>query len=156
MANVAAPSAAAVEKKKKLDSSFFKKGVFTAIISGIAYGFYTAFMTLGMAKGVWADHFYADPATSATGVALSAFVVTYLLGSLGSALNDTCSGIWCVIIALVKGKFGDYVKTLLTQEQAASLSYAPSSEVLFQVLLTLSDFSWQALSPFLYRHCARQ
>lgn len=112
MANVAAPSAAAVEKKKKLDSSFFKKGVFTAIISGIAYGFYTAFMTLGMAKGVWADHFYADPATSATGVALSAFVVTYLLGSLGSALNDTCSGIWCVIIALVKGKFGDYVKTL--------------------------------------------
>ncbi|MDD6255681.1 MAG: hypothetical protein PUA82_06735 [Eubacteriales bacterium] len=112
MANVAVPSAGVVAKKKKMDSSFFKKGIFTAFISGVAYGLYTAFMTLGMAKGVWADYFYASPAKSTSGIALSAFVVTYLLGSLGSALNDTCSGIWCVIIALVKGKFGDYVKTL--------------------------------------------
>ena len=47
--------AAAVAAKKKLSAQFFKKGVFVAIMSGICYGLYSAFMTLGMTKGIWAD-----------------------------------------------------------------------------------------------------
>ena len=70
--------------EEKLSAQFFKKGVFVAILSGICYGLYSAFMTLGMTKGVWADWYGPNTA------ALSAFVITYLLGSLGSAINDTC------------------------------------------------------------------
>ena len=73
--------AAAVAAKKKLSAQFFKKGVFVAIMSGICYGLYSAFMTLGMTKGIWADWYGPNTA------ALSAFVITYLLGSLGSAIN---------------------------------------------------------------------
>lgn len=34
---------------------------------------------------------------------------------MGSALNDTCSAIWCLIIAAMKGKLGDFFRTLRTK-----------------------------------------
>lgn len=100
---------AAVAAKRKLSSQFFKKGICVAVMSGICYGLYSAFMTLGMTKGVWADWYGPNTA------ALSAFVITYLLGALGSAVNDTCSAVWAVVIAIAKGKIGDFFRCLRTK-----------------------------------------
>ncbi|WP_459910415.1 hypothetical protein [Desulfotomaculum defluvii] len=102
-------NATAVAAKKKLSSSFFKKGVIVGILSGMSYGLYSAFMTLGMANGVWADWYGVNTA------ALSGFVITYMLGALGSALNDTISALWCIGIAAFKGKLGDFFRTLKTK-----------------------------------------
>ena len=102
-------NANAVAAKKKLSSKFFKKGITVAILSGMCYGLYSAFITLGMSNGVWGDWYGVNTA------ALSAFVVTYMLGALGSALNDTISAIWCLGIAAGKGKLGDFVRTLSTK-----------------------------------------
>ena len=93
-------NATAVAEKKKLSSNFFKKGVTVAILSGMFYGLYSAFLTLGMANGVWADWYGVNNA------ALSAFVITYMLGALGSALNDTISAHWCIGIAGYQRKAG--------------------------------------------------
>lgn len=102
-------NAAAAAAKKKLSSQFFRKGVTVATLSGIFYGFYTAFLTWGMSNGVWADWYGANTA------ALSAFVIVYLLGAMGSAINDTISAIWCIGIAAFKGKLGDFFRTLKTK-----------------------------------------
>lgn len=102
-------NANAVAAKKKLSSQFFKKGITVAILSGMCYGLYSAFITLGMSNGVWADWYGSNTAL------LSAFVVTYMLGALGSALNDTISAIWCLGIAAAKGKLGDFFRTLSTK-----------------------------------------
>lgn len=98
----------AVEAKKKLSSQFLKKGILIALFSGIMYGFYSAFLTLGMTKGVWADWYGINTA------GLSAFVITYLLGAVGSAINDTCSAVWALLYAGIKGKLGDFFRCLNT------------------------------------------
>ena len=98
-----------VAAKKKLSSKFFKKGITVAILSGMFYGLYSTFLMLGMSKGVWADWYGPNEAM------LSAFVITYMVGALGSAINDTISGIWCMGIAAFKGKLGDFFRTLKTK-----------------------------------------
>ncbi|MDZ7548251.1 hypothetical protein GNF67_16110, partial [Clostridium perfringens] len=70
--------------------------------------FYSAFMTLGMKKGGWAD-WYGD-----NNAGLSVLVITYLLGALGSAVNDTCSAVWAMIYATIKGKIGDFFRCIRT------------------------------------------
>ena len=99
----------AVAAKEKLSSGFFKKGISIALFSGLMYGFYSAFMTLGMTKGVWGDWFGANTA------GLSALVVTYLLAALGSAVNDTCSAVWALGMAAVRGKAGDFFRCIKTK-----------------------------------------
>lgn len=96
----------AMELKEKMKSNFFKKGVGIALFSGVAYGLYTAFLTMGMSKGVWADWYGANTA------GLSAFVVVYLLAALGNAINDTCSAFWAIGNSLVQGKFKDFIRCL--------------------------------------------
>lgn len=98
------PKAAAA--KQKLVSNFFKKGVSLALFSGVAYGLYTAFLTMGMSKGIWEDWYGVNSA------GLSTFVIVYLLAALGNAINDTCSAFWALLNALVKGKFKDFVRCL--------------------------------------------
>lgn len=98
----------AYEAKKKLSEDFFKKGVAIALFSGITYGLYSAFLTLAMAKGVWNDWYGVNT------MALSAFTITYVLGSLGSAINDICSALWAILFAIKNGKFGDFLRTLNT------------------------------------------
>lgn len=95
--------------KRKLSSDFFKKGVFIAVLSGMCYGLYSAFLMKATGSGVWSQWY--DPAQKA----LSAFVVTYVLGALGSAINDTCSAVWCWIIAAGKGKLKDFFRCLKTK-----------------------------------------
>ena len=47
------PSQAAIEAKNRLTGSFRRRGIITAVMSGITYGNYTAFMTLAMSVGIW-------------------------------------------------------------------------------------------------------
>ena len=78
----------AIAAKKKVDSAFMKKGVFIAIMSGVTYGLYTGFLTLGMARGIWGADWYGANTSG-----LSVFAITYVLAALGSGVNDTTDGI---------------------------------------------------------------
>ena len=100
----------AIAAKRKADSAFLKKGVVIAILSGVTYGLYTGFMTLGMAKGVWGADWYGANTSG-----LSTFAIVYVLGSLGSAVNDTCSAIWTLLNCAVKGMLGDFFRVLKTK-----------------------------------------
>lgn len=94
-------------KYKQAKASFFKKGVITAIISGILYGFYSATIVAGEGVGAWPAFWELPLASGILGFCL--------LCAVGAGLNDTCSAIWQVGIALVKGKFGDFIQTLKTK-----------------------------------------
>ncbi|MEG2918616.1 MAG: hypothetical protein RR851_11870, partial [Clostridium sp.] len=115
MKEMAGASLTAVAAKEKLSSNFLKKGISIALFSGLMYGFYSAFLTLGMTKGVWGDWFGINTA------GLSALVITYLLGALGSAVNDTCSAVWAIGYAIVKGKIGDFFRCLKTKPGAVMI-----------------------------------
>lgn len=125
-----------VAAKKKLSSKFFKKGITVAILSGMFYGLYSTFLMLGMSKGVWADWYGPNEAM------LSAFVITYMVGALGSAINDTISGIWCMGIAAFKGKLGDFFRTLKTKPGRmmilAALVGGPISSTAYVVALQMA------------------
>ncbi len=131
-----AANANAIAAKKKLSSKFFKKGLTVAVLSGMFYGLYSTFITLGMSQGVWGDWYGPNEAL------LSAFVVTYMLGALGSAINDTISAIWCMGIAAFKGKLGDFFRTLKTKPGrvmiAAALVGGPISSTAYVVALQMA------------------
>ena len=59
--------------KKQLATSFRRRGMVTATMSGVAYGTYTAFMTLAMTLGVWGVWYGGDSP-------LSEFSKLFLLG----------------------------------------------------------------------------
>ena len=99
----------AIIAKKKLDASFRTKGICIALLSAVVYGLYTAFLTLGMSKGVWADWYGANTA------GLTAFVITYFLGAVGSALNDGFSAVWALSLAAIRGRLGDFFRCLKTK-----------------------------------------
>lgn len=101
----AEPSSAAIAAKKKLTADFFRKGIIVAILSGMCYGLYSAFVTVAMGKGIW-EEWYGE------NTVLSTLAVIYVLGALGSALNDSMSAIWAWIIAGYKGKIGDFFRCL--------------------------------------------
>lgn len=98
----------AIRAKKQLTEQFYKQGLLIGLFSGVSYGLYSAFLTLGMTKGVWNDWYGFNSA------GLSVFAITYLLGALGSAVNDICSSVWAIGYAIIKGKFGDFLKTINT------------------------------------------
>lgn len=76
-------------------------------MSGLLYGFYTAFMTPGMGSGVWTVWY-------GTEAGLSAFAVTYLLSALGAATTDTCSALWALGFAGLRGRLGDFFRCIKT------------------------------------------
>lgn len=100
--------AKALAAKKKLSAQFLRKGITIALLSGLMYGFYSAFLTLGMTKGVWSDWYGANTA------GLSAFILTYVVAAVGSAVNDTLSAVWALFFAGLKGKVGDFFRCLRT------------------------------------------
>jgi len=102
------PNPAAIAAKTKLASDFKRKGIVIALLSGLLYGFYTAFMTLGMSKGVWLQWYGENSG-------LSAFAVMYLLSALGAATTDSCSAVWAMSIASARGRFGDFVRCIKTK-----------------------------------------
>jgi len=99
---------AAMTAKNKLSAEFRRNGIIIALLSGVLYGFYTAFMTLGMSKGVWIDWYDVNSG-------LSAFAVMYLLSALGAATTDTCSAAWAIGIAGVRGRLGDFFRCIKTK-----------------------------------------
>ena len=99
---------AAIAAKLKLDSDFLRRGIITAVLSGMFYGTYTAFMTLAMTKGTWAVWYGENSG-------LSAFAVMYLLSALGAATTDSCSAVWALGIAAAKGKLGDFFRCIKTK-----------------------------------------
>lgn len=125
----------AATQMQRLRSSFFKKGITVAILSGMSYGLYTAFMTLGMTKGVWADWYGEN-------TLLSVFVVTYLLGTLGSAVNDSLSAIWALLNGALKGKIGDFFRSLNTKPGRimilAALIGGPISSAAYVIALQMA------------------
>jgi drug/metabolite transporter (DMT)-like permease len=98
----------AVAAKRRLAAQFRSKGIVIALLSGLLYGFYTAFMTLGMSKGIWIEWYGENSG-------LSTFAVLYLLGALGAATTDTCSAVWAISIANVRGRFGDFLRCIKTK-----------------------------------------
>ncbi|SCI74433.1 Uncharacterised protein [uncultured Clostridium sp.] len=102
-------NAAALEAKKKLSANFLRKGITIALFSGVMYGFYSAFLTMGMSKGIWEDWYGKNTA------GLTVLAITYLLGALGSAVNDTCSAVWAILYAAIRGKLGDFFRCLKTK-----------------------------------------
>lgn len=136
MSNVSnAVNPQALAAKKKLSSSFFKKGITLALFSGLAYGLYTAFLTMGMSKGVWGEW-------TAGAMGLSAFALAYLIPALGNAINDTCSAVWALGYAIVKGKFGDFLRCINTKAGrimiVAALIGGPIAGTAFVVALNMS------------------
>ena len=101
----------ALAAKQAQEKSYRKKGIFIALMSGFLYGGYTAFMTQGMATGVWVDYY------GGTGVAagLSAFALVYTLSAVGAAVNDICSAVWTLIYAAIIGRLGDFARSINTK-----------------------------------------
>ena len=101
----------ALAAKQAQEKSYRKKGIFIALMSGFLYGGYTAFMTQGMATGVWNDYY------GGTGVAagLSAFALVYTLSAVGAAVNDICSAVWTLIYAAIIGRLGDFTRSINTK-----------------------------------------
>lgn len=101
----------ALAAKQAQEKSFRKKGIFIALMSGFLYGGYTAFMTQGMATGVWVD-FYGGIGVAA---GISAFGLVYTLSAVGAAVNDICSAVWTLIYAAIIGRLGDFGRSLKTK-----------------------------------------
>lgn len=124
-----------LDAKNKLSSNFFKRGIIIGLLSGLCYGFYSAFLTLGMSSGIWTEWYGVDSI-------LPAFAITYFLGALGSAINDTFSAIWAIIIAAIKGKLGDFVRTIKTKPGRliafAALAGGPIAGTAYVVSLQLA------------------
>lgn len=98
----------AIKAKQQLTRAFFKKGITLAIVSGMSYGLFSAFVSLAQSKGIWTE-WYGEKTV------LSAFVITYILGALGSGLNDGMSAIWSWIICGSKGKIQDTFRCINTK-----------------------------------------
>ncbi|WP_027723019.1 membrane protein [Maridesulfovibrio zosterae] len=125
----------AVAAKKKLAANFRRQGILIALFSGLCYGFYTAFMTLGMSKGVWVEWYGENSG-------LSAFAVMYLLSAVGAATTDTCSALWAVSIAGVRGRFTDFLRCIKTKPGlvmvAAAIIGGPLASTAYVVGLQLA------------------
>lgn len=85
----------ATQKKRELDSSFFKKGIMVALFSSLMYGFYTAFVTAGQNSQLWTSW------TSALNP--TAFLAVFIIPTVASAINDSCSAIWALAITAKQG-----------------------------------------------------
>lgn len=95
------------KKYRKLHSGFMRKGLFLAILSGISYGTFTAFLTVGEGTGIW-NEFWALP--------MAATIIGYvLLSAIGSGINDTVSAVWCLLLAARSGKVRDIRGSLFSR-----------------------------------------
>lgn len=90
------------------EKAYRNKGIIVAILSGLTYGGYSAFVTQGMGSGIWADWY--GPAS-----ALSMFTIIYLLSAVGQTVNDTCGAIVALAYAGYKGRLGDLGRSLKTK-----------------------------------------
>jgi len=127
----------AKQKYKAEKRSYFWKGLFIAIFSGMLYGLYTAFITKGMATGIW-GYWYGDGYE----VFASSFVCIYVLGCIGCAVNDTFGAITMMIMAAIRGCLGDVFRCFKTRPGALMVGVAmiggPIANTAYVIGLTLS------------------
>lgn len=90
----------------------------TATMSGVAYGTYTAFMTLAMTLGVWGVWYGGDSTLSEFSQALFAW------RAWRRPPTDACSAVWAVLIAIGKGKFGDVFRSMASKPGAILMAAA--------------------------------
>jgi len=102
----------ALSAMRALSSRFFRRGLIIALIGGALYGLYSAFLSQGMSVGAWGKWYAEDQHV------LTAFTVVYVLGMLGSGVNDLISALWMVGIAGVKGKLADVLRCVRTKPGA--------------------------------------
>lgn len=98
--------AAAIGARKQMRRNFLVKGISLAVTSGICYGMYTTFIMVGQSNGSWVDWYGGNAA------GLSTFAILYLLGMLGGGINDSCAGIWAMLMAAAKGKGADVLRCI--------------------------------------------
>ena len=99
--------------RKQRHRSFMMKGIAFAVASGICYGLYTAFLTLGETQGVWGAWFAGEAWNG--NAPLSAFAITFTLAALAAGLNDLFSGLWSLVMCAKNGQLGDLRKTIATK-----------------------------------------
>ena len=107
----------------------------TATMSGVAYGTYTAFMTLAMTLGVWGVWYGGDST-------LSEFSKLFLLGALGAATTDACSAVWAVLIAIGKGKFGDVFRSMASKPGAILMAFG-GTRTWHRLACAIEDAGWE-------------
>ena len=95
MAGIPSPAAAAA--RAILFRRYRTYGIAVAVLSGMSYGLYSAFMTLGMSLGVWSGWY--DQKSG-----LSAMASLFLLSAL-----------WALLLAAFKGKLGDVPRSWRTR-----------------------------------------
>lgn len=89
------PSNLALEKKKKMASSFVRQGITAGFVSAITFGLYSTVSA------------YAMGLEPMVGVA-SVFAVPFV----ASAINDSIAAIWLVIFNTMKGRFKEIGRSL--------------------------------------------
>lgn len=118
---------------KSRESTFFKKGVTMAIISGVLYGIYGSCLLAATSSGEWAAwyglieglpgyNWYAEGTDAIITNTIGAYAVpmtfvmaVLILGALGAAINDFISAITMVIRTGVGGKLKDVGRTFKTK-----------------------------------------
>lgn len=106
--NYSATASRAEVAKKNQDKKYFNKGLNIGIQSGIYYGLYTALVTTATVYGIWKFWYSGE-------IGLSDMTIAFILGTLATGINDLTSAIWALVNSLIKGKFGDFLKTLRTK-----------------------------------------
>ncbi|WP_035425443.1 membrane protein [Atopobium fossor] len=100
-------STTAEQKKRSLDQEFFRKGILIALFSSLMYGIYTAFITAGGSTSLWLGWLDSiDPA---------GFLAIFILPTVASAINDSCSALWALGITAKQGKLADFGRTVPTK-----------------------------------------
>lgn len=92
--------ALALKKKLALEKSFFKRGIFWALFSGMMYGLYSTFILLASQHGIWID--WANSIDQSTVLAI------ILLPTIAAGLNDFCSAVWALLNLARQGKLNDF------------------------------------------------
>lgn len=98
-----------VERRRR----FMARGAAFAVASGVCYGLYTAFLTLGETQGVWGRWFAGE--AWGGGAPLSAFTATFALAALAAGTNDAFSGVWSLLACARNGQLGDLRRTLASR-----------------------------------------
>ena len=147
MGSLANTSSNVLAAKAKRDKAFRKKGIMIALLSGFLYGGYTAFMTQGMASGIWAVWSGAESG-------LSAFIVIYVLSAVGAAVNDICSAIWSLIYGAIIGRLGTLIIAAIIGGPIASTCYVIGLQMAGSIIVPIAAMNAAAgtiLGRFLYK-----
>lgn len=99
--------------RRQCHRKYMAKGISFAVASGICYGLYTAFLTLGETQGAWSAWFGGESWNGYD--PLNAFMTTFALAALAAGLNDSFSGLWSLVACAKNGQLGDLWKTIKTK-----------------------------------------